>query len=116
MLDLTSPLIQNAVHYSGHCVVPLLVAYLVFHRKYDWEHAGLIMVATILVDIDHIVATPFFDPTRCGIGYHPLHTLPAIALYFALTLDKNWKVKAVGLGLLIHMLYDLKDCYLGGVL
>ena len=40
------------------------------------------MIATMLVDIDHLLATPIYDPLRCSIGYHPLHQLLPIAGYF----------------------------------
>ena len=67
------------------------------------------MAATMVVDIDHIVATPIYDPMRCSINFHPLHTFPAIAVYGAMTLFK--KIRYVGVGLLIHMALDSIDCY-----
>ncbi len=83
------------------------------------------MVATMLVDADHLIATPIYDPARCSIGFHPFHTPLAIALYTALAatplVPGRWKsaVRArkalnalhlVGLGLLIHMALDWADC------
>ena len=35
--------------------------------------------ATMLVDLDHLLATPLYNPDRCSLGFHPLHTtLPII--------------------------------------
>ena len=67
------------------------------------------MIATMVVDIDHLLATPIYDPMRCSIGFHPLHQLPAIALYLVMLVPA--KTRWVGLGLVIHMLLDSIDCY-----
>ena len=34
------------------------------------------MMATMLVDLDHLFADPIYDPDRCSIGFHPLHQYP----------------------------------------
>ena len=66
------------------------------------------MALTIIVDLDHLLANPIFDPNRCSIGYHPLHTYPAILGYMVLTALP--KTRLIGLGLLIHMALDGVDC------
>ena len=66
------------------------------------------MLATMLVDLDHLLATPVFDPNRCSVGFHPLHSYFAIGIYFLLLLDKRARIIAVGL--LFHMLTDVIDC------
>jgi len=66
------------------------------------------MVATILVDLDHLLANPIFDPNRCSINFHPLHTLPAIAIYALLLLPVRTRI--IALGLLLHMATDFLDC------
>ena len=43
-------------HISLHLIVPALVAMLWWRR--GWTLAYLIMVATMLVDIDHLLASP----------------------------------------------------------
>jgi len=58
-------------HISLHLIVPALVAMLWWRR--GWTLAYLIMVATMLVDIDHLLASPIYSPNRCSIGFHPLH-------------------------------------------
>ena len=65
----------------------------------------------IILDIDHIFATPLFDPMRCGIGYHPLHSQFAIASYvLGVLFIKNKLWKLIFIGLLFHMLTDFIDC------
>jgi hypothetical protein len=66
------------------------------------------MMLTMIVDLDHLLATPIFDPGRCSIGFHPLHTWPAILFYGALTAVPLTRI--IGLGLIIHMALDALDC------
>lgn len=86
--------------------MPTLVALVWFSK--DSTRAAIIMIATLLVDLDHLLANPIYDPSRCSIGFHPLHTLPLILVYFGLGM---WsKTRLVGIGLLIHMALDAIDC------
>lgn len=62
----------------------------------------------MLVDLDHLLATPIFNPCRCSIGFHPLHSYMAIAAYFLLLVPK--KTRIIAIGLLLHMLTDGIDC------
>ena len=62
----------------------------------------------MVVDLDHLLADPIYDPDRCSMGFHPLHTAPAVAVYVLLA---AWpKTRLVGVGLLIHMALDWVDC------
>ncbi len=110
-------------HIALHFIVPLLIAWAFYRSR--WRSATLIMIATMLVDLDHLWAVPIYDPDRCSIGFHPLHTLPAIAVYVALFIIPVIAVRRhggpqlqgtprmlhlIGLGLLIHMALDWVDC------
>lgn len=100
-------MMATGVHLALHALVPLAVA-LVFFRG-QWGKAWTIMVLTMLVDVDHLLAEPIFAADRCSIGFHPLHSYTAITGYLLLSL---WSVtRLVGLGLLIHMLLDAGDCW-----
>ena len=59
------------------------------------------MVLTIAVDFDNLLADPIFDPNRSGLGFHPLHGWPAIAVYRIAIFSPCLRI--VTLGLLIHM-------------
>jgi phosphatidylglycerophosphate synthase len=98
---------QQVVHYLLHFLYPLGVA-LFFYRR-TWKKSYLILVLTMLVDLDHLLANPVFDPNRCGIGFHPLHSFIAIGCYFLFLLHP--KTRIVGIGLLLHMFTDAIDCY-----
>ena len=72
--------------------------------------AYLLMVSTMLVDVDHLLANPVYDAERCSIHFHPLHKLWFVALYLVLCLFP--KTRLPGLGLTIHMALDALDCQL----
>jgi len=68
------------------------------------------MMATMLVDVDHLLVSPIYDSTRCSIGFHPLHELIPIAIYVVFCTIP--KLRYIGIGLVIHMLLDTIDCQL----
>jgi hypothetical protein len=68
------------------------------------------MAATMLVDLDHLLATPVYDPGRCSIGFHPMHTFFPIIIYAGLSFVKKCRLHYVGIGLIIHMVLDSVDC------
>ncbi len=68
------------------------------------------MIGTMAVDLDHLAATPIFDPDRCSIGFHFLHSYIAIAVYALMLLYRNMLVKIIAAGLLFHMFTDSVDC------
>lgn len=98
---------QETLHYFLHLVFPALVA-LAFFRK-EWKKVYLILLATMLVDLDHLLATPIFAPNRCSIQFHPLHTYWAMAVYVVFLFLKK-PLNIIGVGLLLHMLTDFIDC------
>jgi hypothetical protein len=99
-------MLQPLTHYSLHFLLPLIVA-LVFYKD-RWKEVTLILLATMFIDLDHLMATPIFDPNRCSIGFHPMHNYVAIFLYVLLFLNK--KTRIIGLGLLLHIATDFVDC------
>ena len=98
---------QQVIHYFLHFGCPLLIAVLFYRRR--WLPSYIILMLTMLVDLDHLLAFPVFDPCRCSIGFHPLHSYPAIAIYCLLLI---WpKTRLIAIGLLLHMLTDGIDCW-----
>lgn len=98
------------VHYFLHFVFPFFIAKIFFKNK--WKRAYLLMLATMIIDLDHVFADPLFDPHRNSIGYHPLHSYPAIAIYFAAALFGRGDLRIIGIGLVLHILTDLQDFWL----
>mgnify|MGYP005989032007 CR=1 FL=1 len=98
---------QTFVHYFLHFGFPFIVA-LVFFKK-DWKKVTFILLATMLVDLDHLLATPIFQDNRCSFGFHILHSYYAMLVYVALLFMKK-TYRIIGLGLILHMITDLIDC------
>lgn len=98
--------VQTIVHYSLHFVFPIVLALVFFPAL--WQTAYLLMVATMLIDLDHLLAKPIFDPLRCSVGYHPLHSFYALPVYVLLLLLPV--TQPVAVGLLFHLFTDTVDC------
>ena len=98
---------QTFIHYFLHIAFPLVIA-LLFFRK-DWKKVYLILLATMLVDLDHLLADPVFQANRCSINFHPLHTYYAMVVYAIMLLFRK-PFNIIGMGLLFHMLTDYIDC------
>lgn len=95
------------LHLVLHALVPLAVARLVFRD--EWKRAWLLMLVGWVIDVDHLLADPIYSPdARCSIGFHPLHTLPAIGVYALLLVPK--RARLIAIGLLIHIALDGLDC------
>ena len=103
-------MLREFVHYGIHFLLPVLIGVLAYPA--NRVRATAILLSGILIDLDHLWATPVFDPMRCSIGFHPLHSYPAIAAYSGLLLFK--KTRIWGLALMIHILADATDCWLLG--
>ena len=99
-------ILRFSIHYGLHFLAPGLLAYLFFRK--NWKVAWLLMLATLIIDIDHLLATPIFDSNRCSIGFHPLHSYYAMILYFILFMIP--KTRIIGLGFLLHLFTDAIDC------
>ncbi len=117
---------QAVVHYSLHFLVPGLIAWVFFRST--WKKAWMVMVLTMLVDIDHVFACrqfldaagwaglvhildcpELFVADRCSIGFHPLHSYGAIGVYMLMLFFS--RLRMVATGLLFHMATDFQDCF-----
>jgi len=98
---------KTFIHYFLHFGFPIIIAYVFF--KKDWKKVYLILIATMLVDLDHLFANPIFQANRCSINFHFLHTYYAMIVYVILLFFKK-PFNIIGMGLLFHMFTDLVDC------
>lgn len=64
----------------------------------------------MLIDLDHLWATPIFDPNRCSVGFHPLHSHLAIIIYVIGLIPQKSRIFAIAL--LFHIITDYIDCLL----
>tara|TARA_B100000029_G_C17268674_1_gene849000 strand:- start:165 stop:494 length:330 start_codon:yes stop_codon:yes gene_type:complete len=99
--------VRPVLHGVLHVAAPVALAVVAWRST--WRRAAAIMLATLVVDLDHLLADPIYDPDRCSIGTHLLHTPVPIVIYVLLA---AWpKSRLVGVGLLLHMLLDGVDCW-----
>ena len=90
-----------------HFAVPAAVARVVYPKSF--LKAWVILMGAMLIDLDHLLADPMYDPSRCSIGFHPLHQYWLIGIYVLVAV---WpKTRLLGVGLLIHVLLDGIDCW-----
>ncbi len=101
-------MLRPIVHYGIHYGLPLVIAILFF--KKHWLKAYGIMILGMLIDLDHLLANPIFDPNRCSINFHPLHSYYAIIIYILMLIPKQ--IRLIGIGLVIHIIADTADCWL----
>lgn len=107
-------------HLILHIVIPLLIARIFIN--YFFINFALVtkirvpkliliwalMILTMIIDLDHLLATPIYQMDRCSIGFHPLHQVLPILFYLFLCIPK--KTRVFGVGLIIHMALDSIDC------
>ena len=99
-------MVQAFIHYGIHLGLPLIISILFF--KSNWKFSYIIMLLGLLIDVDHFMANPIFNPNRCSINFHPLHSYYAVAIYIMLALYR--KTRLLGIGLVIHIIADATDC------
>jgi len=100
--------LRSSLHLISHLLLPVVAARFLFRNQ--WKIAWLVMALTMVVDLDHLPANPVYDPNRCSIGFHPLHSYIAIVVYALMVAVPRLRIAAVGL--LIHMAVDLGACIL----
>ncbi len=101
-------MLRPLIHYGFHLVIPLLIALFFFPKQ--WKKVYLIFLATMLIDLDHVLASPIFAPNRCSINFHPLHSYYAILGYAFMVFFP--KLRIVGIALLWHIITDQIDCWM----
>ena len=97
---------RSNIHLALHFLIPAAIAAIFFRQNF--LRAWLWLIATMLIDVDHLLTDPVYDPLRCSIGFHPLHQYPAIAAYGLLFI---WpRLRLIAIGILTHMFLDGLDC------
>lgn len=96
------------IHIALHLLVPLATAGIFYTKR--WLKAFGLMLCGLLIDVDHLLADPVYDPNRCSIDFHPLHSFWVMPIFVALLVHP--KTRLVGIGLCIHILLDAGDCWL----
>ncbi len=109
------------LHIALHFVIPLIIVAVFFSA--NRLRAFLLLLSAFVIDLDHLLADPVYDPMRCSIGFHPLHSKFAIGCYVLLfvlscshqagrSLFGRYRpsVNLIAIGLGIHIVLDALDC------
>lgn len=99
------------VHLLANLLVALAAAAVRARGLPHWREAWPLlwpMMLSNLIDADHLLADPIYDPARCSINFHPLHTWAAAAAYGVALL---WaRARWFAAGALTHLALDALDC------
>jgi len=76
------------------------------------------LLVGMVVDLDHLLANPIYDPERCSIGFHPLHSAVATVFYviglvvaWPRAQNPGWcRFALVLTGVILHLILDALDC------
>ena len=100
--------LRPVIHYSLHFIAPLAIARILFPKQV--KSAYILIISTMLIDLDHLLANPIFSSHRCSVGFHLLHSYPFPLIYFGLLFFP--KTRIIAIGLLFHLLTDSLDCWM----
>lgn len=104
-------MIRPLLHVFLHLAVPAVVARLCWPER--WMRALGLMLCAMLIDLDHLLASPVYDPDRCSLQAHLLHGPVPLALYLLMFAFPRLRMLAAGL--LIHLALDGADCLAMGI-
>ena len=97
-----------------HLIVNLALIGLIarFDPLFKQDKKGIVLAvfASHLIDIDHLLADPIYDPARCSITTHPLHRWFMFPVYAGLALFRNRRIRYLGVALLLHVGLDALWC------
>ncbi len=101
-------MIRFFIHYGMHFVVP--AGFALWWGRGEVKRIYLLFLLSMLIDLDHLLANPIYDPNRCSLGYHPLHSIPAAIVY--LIMLGFPRLRWWGIALIFHLITDGVDCAL----
>ena len=86
-----------------------LISKKILKKDFNWKFASILLLSSNLIDIDHLLATPIYDPLRCSINFHPLHSWYMFPLYLAGLFLKKYTFLFIGI--IMHLALDYLDCF-----
>ena len=100
-----------------HIVSNIILLYLIFlinkyfiKKKINAKFIFLLLLSSNLIDIDHLLADPIYDPNRCSINFHPLHSWYMFPIYIVGSFFGRFIYFFWGVD--IHLILDFFDCIL----
>lgn len=100
-------------HLISNIILIILIYFLDKDIKKDKKsltYIGLAILGSNIIDIDHLLANPIYDPARCSINNHPFHSWYTMPLWIIGLLFKNKYIRYFSLAVLLHLWLDYLDC------
>lgn len=105
--SMPNTLIHIASNFILIGIIYLFSKYVV-KKDVNLKYAAILMISSNLIDIDHLLATPIFDASRCSINFHLLHSWYMFPIYFVGLYFK--KFTFLFIGIFMHLILDFVDC------
>ncbi|MBL7056195.1 hypothetical protein ISS07_04740 [Candidatus Woesearchaeota archaeon] len=99
-----------------HIVSNIILAYAIFlynkkvKRRINFKLILFVILASNAIDMDHLLANPIYDPERCSINFHPLHSWYFFPIYLFGSFMKKYRYFFWGID--IHIILDFLDCFI----
>ena len=104
-------------HIIIHVLSNILLIYLIYFyekkilkKKSNLKNISLLVFLSQLIDLDHLLAKPIYNPLRCSINFHPLHSWYSFPFYALGMFWKKYSYLFVAIGL--HLALDALDCFI----
>jgi hypothetical protein len=93
-----------------HIIASILLVFVInfFDKKTDIKKIFILVLTSNFIDLDHLLANPIYDPNRCSINFHPLHSWYMFPIYFFGSFLKNYRY--FFFGIILHLVLDWIDC------
>lgn len=95
------------IHLIANVAIYFTIVY--FNRDTNRKFILLSVLSSHLIDLDHLLASPIYDASRCSINFHPLHSWYLFPLYIIGSI--YGKYRYFFWSVLVHFVLDLLDCY-----
>ncbi len=76
---------------------------------FNWKNVCVQLLLASLIDLDHLSANPIYDPARCSINFHLLHSWYVWPVYVAGLFSKKYKYFFAAI--IVHLILDYFDCF-----
>ena len=98
------------VHFASNALLLGFIYFFDVASREDFRVIALCVFASNLIDVDHLLASPVYDPSRCSINFHPLHSWYFFPVYVALLFVHSRRVRYFVAGVFLHLALDWLWC------
>lgn len=98
------------VHFVSNVVLLGVIYFFDVSSREDFFAIALSVLASNFIDVDHLLASPIYDPARCSINFHPLHSWYFFPVYAALLFVRSRRVQYFSVAVFLHLALDWLWC------